>query len=96
MHPADGIEHDLPAELSDAERRELAATGVRLQAERPLPNPNFRGELRRGLLGASAASRRPSMGLGTVRALSASYACFGIVLLAIAAAGVAGTGPFSA
>lgn len=93
MHPADDIERDLPADLGDSERRELAAAGARLQAERPLPDPNFRGALRRRLLEQPA--RAPSLSLGRVKLLSASYGCFGVALLGIAAAGVAGGGPFA-
>lgn len=91
------IRQDLPPDLDAAEREALVGTGMRLQVQRPAPNPNFRGELRRRLSGdASSQGERSAVRLGTVRALSASYACFGVVLLGIAAAGLTGAGPFAA
>lgn len=84
--------HDLPPALDEAEREALAETGARLRAARPTPDPNFRGELRRRLLGAPGAGLSPT----SARRLSAAYACFGGLLLAIAAVGLAGAGPFAA
>ena len=60
-----------------------------LEAERPVPSPAFRGKLRRHLLAASAS------GGGRARALVAGYAGSGLTLLAVAALGVAGGGPFA-
>ena len=63
----------------------------RLRAERPVPAPGFRGELRRHLLGQA---ERPAP--GRLRILIAAYGGSGALLLVVAAAGVAGAGPLSA
>jgi hypothetical protein len=94
MARPEDIRRDLPADLEPAERDGLAEAGVRLAERRPLPDPNFRGALRRLLLDAPA--RRLSMSPRAIRALSASYMCSGAVLLAVAALGLAGSGPFAA
>ena len=64
---------------------------MRLQALRPAPAPGFRGELRRKLLGARRRGGRRTQ--RSVRALA--YAAAGALLLAIAALGLAGAGPFA-
>jgi hypothetical protein len=73
----------------DDDLREIAA---RLEAERPHPSCAFRGELRRRLLGAPERQEERRRAL----ALIASYATTGLVLLATAALGVIGIGPFAA
>lgn len=93
MQTPDEIGRDLPTDLDDQEREELATAGIRLQAQRPVPSAGFRGELRRALL--SDATQIAPAPPRSVLALSASYAGVGIVLLGIAAAGVAGAGPFA-
>ncbi len=89
----DSIRRDLPLGLDPVEAERAVEVGLQLSAARPLPDPNFRGELRRQLAGAQAsgvvAPRR-------VRALAASYALAGLLLLAVAGVGVAGGGPFAA
>jgi hypothetical protein len=68
-------------------------TEDRLQAERPVPRPAFRGALGRRLAAMRAA------GVGHPRhlkALVAAYAGSGFLLLAIALAGVLGGGPLAA
>ena len=71
---------------------DLAELEVRLEVERPVPRAAFRGELRRRLA-AQGASRPVTRRL---RLLIAACAGSGAVLLAIAAVGVAGVGPFAA
>jgi hypothetical protein len=64
----------------------------RLQRERPVPRPAFRGELGRMLVGRRKARQlvpRP-------RLLVSAYAGSGTLLLAIAAIGLAGVGPLAA
>jgi hypothetical protein len=64
----------------------------RLAAERHVPSASFRGRLRRHLLASGAAAHtRPAR----VRLMIAAYAGSGLVLLAVAAIGVAGAGPFA-
>lgn len=87
------IRRDLPPDLEPAEVERMIAIGQRLDEERPLPAPGFRGELRRRLAGAQAAG---AVAPRRIRALATSYALSGLLLLAIAAAGVAGGGPFAA
>ena len=89
----DRIRRDLPPDLDPAEAEGMVETGMRLSAARPLPEPNFRGELRRRLLGAQATG---AVAPRRVRALAASYALSGLLLLAVAGVGVAGGGPFAA
>jgi hypothetical protein len=77
-------EHDNP---------DLDGLGERLDAERPVPRALFRGELRRQLLESlGARPARPRR----LRLLIAAYGGSGLLLLAIAAIGVAGAGPFAA
>lgn len=65
----------------------------RLETERPVPGAAFRGDLRRRLLNlAGATAARPRR----VRLLISAYATSGLGLLAIAAVGIAGAGPFAA
>jgi hypothetical protein len=75
------------------ENRELDRLIRRLDAERPVPRAAFRGELRRHLLESLDARPAPPRRL---RLLIAAYGGSGLALLAIAAIGVAGTGPFAA
>jgi hypothetical protein len=90
---ADRIRRDLPPDLEPAEAERMVAVGLQLSAARPLPDPNFRGELRRRLAGAQASG---AVSPRRVRALAASYALTGLLLLAVTAAGAAGSGPFAA
>jgi len=89
----DRIRGDLPPDLEPAEAERMVEVGLRLAGARPLPDPNFRGELRRQLAGAEASG---GIAPRRVRALAASYALSGLLLLAVASAGVAGGGPFAA
>ena len=73
--------------------RQLELLARRLQAERPVPRPAFRGELRRRLIGE--LERRPAQ-VGRVRLLITAYAGSGAALLAIAVIGLAGFGPLAA
>lgn len=43
-----------------AERSELRVIAQQLEAERPIPAPGFRGELRRSLIGSGRAVARPA------------------------------------
>jgi len=70
---------------------QLSGVIERLQAERPVPHPGFRGELRRRLV-ATPARSRPAR----VKAAIAAYATSGLGLLAVAAIGLVGAGPFAA
>lgn len=72
-------------EIHDPELDEVA---TRLRAERPVPRPAFRGALLRSLMEKS--ERRPA----AIRMMVAAYAASGGALMAIAAAGLAGVGPF--
>ncbi len=89
----DRIRNDLPPDLGEAEADGMLEVGLRLSAARPLPDPNFRGDLRRRLAGAQASG---AVAPRRVRALAASYALTGLLLLALAGSGVAGSGPFAA
>jgi hypothetical protein len=71
----------------------LERMAQRLEAERPVPRAGFRGALRRRLL---ATERSEGAAPARVRAQIAAYAGSGATLLLLAAAGVAGIGPFGA
>ena len=75
---------------TDPELREIAA---RLEAERAVPRAAFRGELQRHLL--PGGEPHPASG-PVLRRLIAAYAGAGTALVAIAALGLAGVGPFAA
>lgn len=64
----------------------------RLREERPTPSPGFRGDLSRRL----ARGDRGHPGRISPRALVLSYLGTGVLLLAVAAAGLGGAGPFAA
>ncbi len=84
-----------PNELDVAEpgeRDHLLALAERLERERPLCSPGYRGELRRRLLAQLGAQpSRPER----LRALVFAYAASGLVMLAVAALGVGGIGPLA-
>ena len=77
----DGLEPGTP--------EDLVRLAERLHHERPLPNPEFRGRLRRLLLASSERLSAP----GRLRALIAGYATAGTLLLLAGAVSAAGAGP---
>jgi hypothetical protein len=79
--------------LSTAERERLALLADRLERERPLPSPHFRGEMRRSLM---EGPRRGSLRAPSLRVRVASYVGAGSLCLLVAAAGLVGAGPFAA
>ena len=79
---------DIRDDLEPGSSDDLLRLAARLEAQRPLPAPAFRGRLRRQLL-AQAAPR----GLG---ARIAAFAGSGFGLLAVAALSAAGVGPLGA
>lgn len=95
MQAPDDIGRDLPPELEGSEREALLPIARRLRERTPISAP-FREDLRGRLLGAETRSRRPSpapRATGVLR-LAVSYATAGVILLAVAAAGLVGVGPF--
>jgi hypothetical protein len=84
MNPRRDLRDDLEPGIGD----DLVRLAERLQTQRPLPAPAFRGRLRRHLI-AQAAPR----GLG---ARIAAFAGSGAALLAVAAVSAAGLGPLGA
>lgn len=94
MQAPDDIRHELPSDLSPAETEALAATAMHLHAKRPNPAPSFRGNLRRKLFDRGG-SRLLITTRRRARMLALSYAASGLLLLTVAAIGVAGAGPFA-
>ena len=80
--------------LREIEEREQVVVS-HLRAERPFPAPAFRGELLRRLRGARGSERQPGL-VGSLGAQIAGCLGAGLVLLAVAAAGLVGAGPFGA
>ena len=87
-------EHDFEPGVPAEERARLTEVADRLERDRPLPRATFRGDLKRLLLGGGRASERVST--GRWRVLVATYSGLGALLLAVAAVGLAGAGPFGA
>jgi len=83
---------DIRIDLEAGAPNELVSLAERLERERPLPTPAFRGELRRRLLFDPSARARPAR----LRLLIAGYAGAGSLLLLAGAASVAGAGPLGA
>ncbi len=86
-------ELELGPEDDPAERESLIALAERLERERPVCAPGFRGDLRRRLLNEVQARPKAPHRL---RALVFAYAGSGLTMLSIAALGVGGVGPLSA
>jgi hypothetical protein len=79
--------------MMDDRDRDLRPLVERLEAERPVPDAAFRGELRRRLLGRAVG---PGPAPARLRLLVTAYAGAGSLLLVLAAVGVAGVGPLAA
>ena len=72
---------------------ELDPIAERLKVERPVPRPAFRGDLRRRIL----TEFRPQLDRPPrLRPLIVAYTSSGLLLFAIAIAGLAGLGPLAA
>jgi hypothetical protein len=95
MGTPDEIRRDLPPDLDPAEREQLVALALRLEADAPVPAPTFRGDLRRRLMGMAGRRVRGRAAPRPIRALAAAYAVSGTLLLAVAALGLASAGPFA-
>lgn len=80
--------------LREIEEREQMVVS-HLRAERPFPAPAFRGELLRRLRGARGSERRARLA-GSLSAQIAGCLGAGVILLAVAAVGLVGAGPFGA
>jgi hypothetical protein len=78
--------------LDSKECHELARVARRLERERPVPRPAFRGSLGRRLSRMLEPDRAPPRRL---RLLIGAYAGSALALLAAAAIGVAGVGPLA-
>ena len=74
---------------------DLDSLAGRLKYERAVPSAAFRGTLKRHLIGPETRSPRRSRPRN-LRVLVSAYAGSGILLLAVAAIGLAGIGPLSA
>jgi hypothetical protein len=79
--------------LASGRSPQLAELAHRLERERPVPRAGFRAGLRARLLRTAEERVRVR---GRLRLRVAAYASSGIILLAIAALGVAGAGPLAA
>jgi len=74
------------------EHQKLEEVAARLEAERPIPHPAFRGEARRALL---LSAGRHQAAPPRLRLMVAAFATSGFALLAIAAIGLASAGPLA-
>jgi hypothetical protein len=88
--------HELDPILPPEQRDDLVRLAERLESDRPLPGPTFRGNLRRRLFGTSSQPRsRPSAATARFRLWVAGYTAAGTLCLAVAAIGLVGVGPFA-
>jgi hypothetical protein len=88
------LHEDLEPGLDPAEQQALLAVAERLDHDRPLPSPRFRGRLRRSLLRGLDQphfARPPRF-----RLLVGAYSASATALFALPLAGVLGAGPFAA
>jgi hypothetical protein len=85
------FEQDLEADVKGEERQELLALASRLTEHRPVPRPGLRSAIRSRLSGGVRPAPR-----SRIAALIFGYATSGALLLAVAAIGLAGIGPFAA
>jgi hypothetical protein len=85
------FERDLEPGLEGEERDELLTFAARLTDSRPVPSPGFRSAMRSMLLGGASLAPRSRVAL-----LIFGYASSGALLLAVAAVGLVGIGPFAA
>lgn len=76
--------------LDPREREELSAIAQRLRYERPVPRLAFVAALRKALIGTEPEAPQRA------QRLIAAYAGSGLILLALAALGIAGAGPLAA
>jgi hypothetical protein len=83
---------DMPISLGNEERDRLEQVGHLLEHSRPIPDPNFRGNLRRSLL---SRGRPEGVTSRSYRLLMATYGGLGTLCLAAALLGVLGGGPFA-
>jgi hypothetical protein len=87
MSERDRISRELRPYVDRGEAEGIDRVGERLQVERPVPRAGFRAELR-ARLAAAPALWRPRR----LRLTVAAYLASGLVLLAVAALGLAGAG----
>ena len=92
MTRPDDITPDLEPGIEPDEAEALARVALRLTDERPVPRPGFRGALWRHL---SADARRAGSRPRRLGSVIAAFSGSGFLLLAIAAVGLAGAGPFA-
>ncbi len=87
------IRSDLEPELEPTEAKTLLGVGERLDRERPVPRPGFRGETGRYL--SSEVESAPQARPRRLKLLIAGYAGSGLALLVVALIGVLGAGPLA-
>lgn len=84
---------DLEPGLMEPEVASLMPVAERLERERPVPRPSWRGDTGRYLTSEVETTGQPRP--KRFRLLVAGYAGSGMLLLAVALVGVAGAGPLS-
>lgn len=80
---------DMGESLEPDSADDLLLLAQRLRDARPTPRPAFRGDLGRQL----SARERTRSGVGSLRAMTVSYAVAGVALLSIGTLSAAGLGP---
>jgi len=92
---ADDFRSELRIETGPEDREQLPALARLLRAEIPAPSARFRAELGRRLGVGEGSGSAGLASRGPARIFALAYLIGGLVLLAIAALGPAGLGPFA-
>jgi hypothetical protein len=95
MSSDDFILRDLSSDMDQGEREALLPIASRLQASRPTPTLDFRQELWTKLRHQPRRTPARRLTRANYQALAAAYTTVGTLLLAVAALGLAGSGPFA-
>jgi hypothetical protein len=88
-----GVSDELRPYVDRSEAESIDQVAARLERERPRPRPAFRSELRARL--DRRASERPVWRPRRLRVLVGAYLGSGLLLMGIAAIGLAGVGPLA-
>ena len=91
---AGGVGDELRPYIDEPEVQAINHVGERLASERPIPRAAFRSALRASL--SEDTSARPAWRPRHLRVLVATYTGCGLLLLGVAAIGLAGGGPLAA
>ena len=88
-----GISDELMPYVDRSESEEINRVGEWLASQRPVPSPGFRAELHGRL--SALADKEMGWRPRRLRLVATAYTGCGLALMAVAAIGLAGTGPLA-